>query len=72
MSDKKIVLGFKDSVGSKHNVTISDVKDDPTAAEMKSIMDYIMTTGVIVSKKGTLIAKVSGTTVDTAKTEYKL
>lgn len=69
--ERKLVMSFKDVVGSKFNLIINSVKEEVTEAEIKAIMDAAVETGAIHSKNGALVEKVSAVIVDTTETEYE-
>lgn len=69
--ERKLVMSFKDVVGSKFNLIVNSVKEEVTEAEITAIMDAAVSTGAIHSKNGALVEKVSAVIVDTTETEYE-
>lgn len=70
--ERKLVMSFKDVMGSKFNLIVSSVKEDVTEEEIGAIMDAALTTGAIVSKNGALVEKLSAVIVDTTETEFEV
>ena len=70
--ERKLVMSFKDVMGSKFNLIVNSVKEDVTEEEIGAIMDAAITTGAIVSKNGALVEKLSAVMVDTTETEFEV
>lgn len=70
--ERKLVMSFKDVMGSKFNLIVNSVKEDVTEEEIGAIMDAALTTGAIVSKNGALVEKLSAVIVDTTETEFEV
>jgi hypothetical protein len=70
--EKKLVMTFKDETENKFNLTVNSIKDGVSLAEINTIMDYIVSTGIFTSKNGRLISKLSAVAIDTSITEYKI
>lgn len=70
--ERKLVMSFKDVMGSKFNLIVNSVKEDVTEEEIGAIMDAVLTTGAIVSKNGDLVEKLSAVIVDTTETEFEV
>lgn len=70
--ERKLVMSFKDVMGSKFNLIVNSVKEDVTEEEIGAIMDAALTTGAIVSKNGALVEKLSAVMVDTTETEFEV
>ena len=68
--ERKLVMSFKDQVGSKFNLIVNSVKDEVTEVEIEVIMDSVLTTGAVISKNGALIEKLGAVIVETTETEY--
>lgn len=70
--ERKLVMSFKDVMGSKFNLIVNSVKEEVTEEEIGAIMDAAITTGAIVSKNGALVEKLSAVMVDTTETEFEV
>lgn len=70
--ERKLVMSFKDVMGSKFNLIVNSVKEEVTEEEIAAIMDSAVETGAIVSKNGALVEKLSAVIVDTTETEYQV
>lgn len=70
--EKKLVMTFKDETENKFNLTVNSIKDGVSLAEINTIMDYIVSTGIFKSKNGRLVSKLSAVAIDTNTTEYKI
>ena len=70
--ERKLVMSFKDVMGSKFNLIVNSVKEEVTEEEIAAIMDAAVETGAIVSKNGVLVEKLSAVIVDTTETEYQV
>lgn len=70
--ERKLVMSFKDVMGSKFNLIVNSVKEDVTEEEIGAIMDAALTTGAIISKNGALVEKLSAVIVDTTETEFEV
>lgn len=70
--ERKLVMSFKDEVGSKFNLIVNSVKDEVTTEAIQAIMDAVITTGAVISKNGALVEKLGAVIVDTTETEYEV
>ena len=70
--ERKLVMSFKDVMGSKFNLIVNSVKEEVTEEEIAAIMDAAVETGAIVGKNGALVEKLSAVIVDTTETEYQV
>ncbi|MEG0670720.1 DUF2922 domain-containing protein [Clostridium sp.] len=70
--ERKLVMTFKDIKDAKFNLIVNAIKDEVTAAEIKTIMDAVLQTKAINYKNGTLVEKLYAVIVDTTETEYTI
>ena len=70
--ERKLVMTFKDQSDSKYNLIVNSVKEEVTREEINAIMDAVLTTGAMVSKKGRLVEKLSAVIVDTTETDFEI
>ena len=68
--ERKVVMSFRDDTKSKFNVIVNHLKDSLTEAEIKAVMDFVLTNSLIKSKKGSLVSLESATVVDTTEVLY--
>mgnify|MGYP004503489805 CR=1 FL=1 len=72
MSEKKLVMSFKNSVGKVITITIEDPKDSLTEAEIKATMDTIVEKNIFRKNNYEFVEAVSAKIVSTETTEYDL
>ncbi|MDO5039778.1 DUF2922 domain-containing protein [Clostridium sp.] len=72
MIDRILVMGFKNELGKKVNLTIREVRDDLTNTEVNDLMDLIIEKDVFITSGGALSEKVKAEVITKEITEMEL
>ena len=72
MIDRILVMGFKNELGKKVNLTIREVRDDLTNTEVNDLMDLIIEKDVFITSGGALSGKVKAEVITKEITEMEL
>ena len=70
--DLSLVMTFKNEDGKESTVTLKQVKEGITQAEIEAAMDIIISTDIFTSTGGNLVSKVKAQVIDKVTDEYKL
>ena len=69
--DLSLIMTFKNEDGKESTVTLKQVKETITSAEIEAAMDVIISTDIFSSTGGNLVSKIKAQVVDKAIEEYK-
>ena len=69
--DLSLIMTFKNEDGKESTVTLKQVKEGITSAEIEAAMDVIISTDIFSSTGGNLVSKVKAQVVDKAIEEHK-
>ncbi len=76
MEEKKLVMYFKNSVGKKISIALSNPREDVTEQEIKTAMELIVAKNVFMPKSGddnyALVSAESAKIVTTSEEEFDL
>lgn len=72
MIDRMLVMGFKNELGKKVNLTVREVRDDLTNTEVNDLMDLIIEKDVFITSGGALNEKVKAEVITKEITEMEL
>lgn len=72
MIDRILVIGFKNELGKRVNLTIREVRDDLTNTEVNDLMDLIIEKDVFITSGGALSEKVKAEVITKEITEMEL
>ncbi len=72
MIDRILVMGFKNELGKRVNLTIREVRDDLTNTEVNDLMDLIIEKDVFITSGGALSEKVKAEVITKEITEMEL
>lgn len=72
MINRMLVMGFKNELGKKVNLTVREVRDDLTNTEVNDLMDLIIEKDVFITSGGALSEKVKAEVITKEITEMEL
>ena len=69
--DLSLIMTFKNEDGKESTVTLKQIREDITSAEIEATMDVIISTDIFSSTGGNIVSKIKAQVVDKTVEEHK-